>query len=71
MTLLIFLLVLAGALAATYALARGLSRPVRRLADGVARIRQLDIASVPPLPPGPFRELNQASRAFNAMVASL
>ncbi|NQV61848.1 MAG: adenylate/guanylate cyclase domain-containing protein [Alphaproteobacteria bacterium] len=55
----------------TYVLARALSQPVRRLADGVVLVRDLDIKNVPLLPYGPFRELNQAASAFNAMVASL
>ena len=59
------------ALLVTYGLARALSQPMRRLADSVVLIRNLDMKNVPLLPYGPFRELNRAAGAFNAMVASL
>ncbi|MDA1097601.1 MAG: adenylate/guanylate cyclase domain-containing protein [Proteobacteria bacterium] len=59
------------ALLVTYGLARALSQPVRRLADSVVLVRDLDISNIPSLPYGPFRELNQAASAFNAMVGSL
>ena len=59
------------ALLVTYVLARALSQPVRRLADSVVLVRDLDMKNVPLLPYGPFRELNQAASAFNTMVASL
>jgi adenylate cyclase len=59
------------AMLVTYVLARALSQPVRRLADSVVLVRDLDIKNIPLLPFGPFRELNQAASAFNTMVASL
>ncbi len=59
------------ALLVTYALARALSQPVQRLADSVVRVRDLDMKNVPLLSYGPFRELNKAASAFNAMVGSL
>ncbi|MDP6708075.1 MAG: adenylate/guanylate cyclase domain-containing protein [Alphaproteobacteria bacterium] len=65
------LIVLALALAGAYVLGRAVSRHVRRLSEGVARIRDLDVADIEPLTPGPFTELNQAARAFNDMLGSL
>jgi class 3 adenylate cyclase len=52
-------------------LGRGLARPIRRLAAAADAIRDLDIEGVPPLPRNPFRELDVAARAFNAMLGGL
>lgn len=52
-------------------LARGLSRPIRRLSYAASRIRDLDLDAVPPLSRGLFRELNDAAGAFNTMVDGL
>ena len=50
-------------------LGRGLSRPVRALAGVAAKIRELDLEAVPPLPHGRLLEMNQAADAFGSMVA--
>ncbi len=63
--------VLAAALLVALLLGHALSRPVRDLAQAAARIRRLDLAELPRLPRGPFRELNQAAAAFEAMVGGL
>ena len=52
-------------------LTRSLSRPIRRLSDAASRIRELDLAGVPTLGRGVFRELNEAASAFNTMVDGL
>ena len=52
-------------------LGRGLSRPVKTFAQAASYIRLLDIDGAPRLRPGLFRELNEASSAFNAMVEGL
>jgi len=51
--------------------AGALGRPLRRLAVAAERIRELDLEGAPSLRPGPFREVNQAAAAFNAMVSGL
>ena len=61
---------LLGLLAAVL-LGRGIARPVKRIAAGVQRIGELELAEVAPLPPSMIRELDEQSRAFNAMVTSL
>lgn len=52
-------------------LGHALSRPVRDLARAATRIRRLDLEQAARLPRGPFRELNQAAAAFEAMVGGL
>ncbi len=52
-------------------LGRSLGRPIRRLAAAADAIRQLSVENVPPLPRSPFRELDVAARAFNAMLGGL
>jgi class 3 adenylate cyclase len=61
---------LLGLLAAVL-LGRGIARPVKRIAAGVQRIGELELAEVERLPPSMIRELDEQSRAFNAMVTSL
>lgn len=61
------LVVVAAAVAVGWAV-RG---PIARLAEAAAAIRRLDLDRVPALPPSRFRELDDASGAFNAMVAGL
>ena len=51
--------------------ARYLSRPVARLADAAADISELSLDRVQRLPPSVFRELAEASEAFNRMVVGL
>jgi len=54
-----------------FLLGRGLARPIRRLAAAAEAIRDLSVENVPPLPSSPFRELDVAARAFNAMLGGL
>ena len=57
----------------TLPLGRALSRPVRQLAAAARRVRELDLEAPPARLRlrGPFRELNEAAAAFNAMVEGL
>jgi class 3 adenylate cyclase len=52
-------------------LGRALSRPIRRLAAAARCVRELDLEAPPVRLRGPFRELNEAAGAFNAMVEGL
>ncbi len=52
-------------------LGRSLSHPIRELADEANRLRELNFDAPPPRLRGPFRELNEAARAFDAMVGGL
>jgi class 3 adenylate cyclase len=52
-------------------LGRMLGRPIRRLAAAADAIRDLSIENVAPLRRSPFRELDVAARAFNAMIGGL
>jgi class 3 adenylate cyclase len=54
-----------------FLLGRGLARPIRRLAAAANALRDLSVENVPPLPSSPFRELDVAARAFNAMLGGL
>lgn len=62
-------LVLAVVLA--YALGRTMRRPIQELASAASAVRELELDAVPALPRSRFRELDDAGRAFNAMVAAL
>ncbi|MBT6441070.1 MAG: HAMP domain-containing protein [Alphaproteobacteria bacterium] len=48
-----------------------LSRPIRQLSAAAERIRALDVDGAPELKLGRFRELNEAARAYNAMIGAL
>jgi class 3 adenylate cyclase len=63
--------VLALALGVAFLLARGLSRPVRQLAQAAQQIRALDLEGAATLARGPYRELNEAADGYNAMVSGL
>ena len=52
-------------------LGRSLGRPIRRLAAAADAIRELSIENVTPLRRSPFRELDVAAHAFNAMLGGL
>jgi adenylate cyclase len=52
-------------------LGRSLARPIRRLAAAADAIRELSVENVTPLRRSPFRELDVAARAFNAMLGGL
>ncbi len=68
---LISLGVLALALVLALFLARSMSPSVRQLAQAAHHVRTLDLEHAPTLRRGPYRELNQAADAYNAMVAGL
>ncbi len=50
---------------------RRISIPVRRLSEGAAKVHQLDLANVEPIPGSFFKELNDAGNTFNAMLDGL
>ncbi|MBT7294484.1 MAG: adenylate/guanylate cyclase domain-containing protein, partial [Rhodospirillaceae bacterium] len=50
---------------------RSMSLPVRQLAQAAHHVRTLDLEHAPSLRRGPYRELNQAANAYNAMVGGL
>ena len=58
-------------LALSLLLGRALSRPVRRLAAAARHVRDLNLEAPPTRLQGPFRELNEAAAAFDAMVEGL
>ena len=59
------------AVAAAFLLGRLIARPIRRVAEGTARIGHLDLAHVDTLGPSRLLELDNQAQAFNAMLASL
>jgi len=65
------LLLLVLAVAAAFLLGRLIASPIRRVAEGTARIGHLDLAHVDTLGPSRLRELDNQAQAFNAMLASL
>ena len=65
------LLVLTLAVLAAWLLARRLARPVRGFAELARRIGDYDFANLPRLGHSGFREIDQASDAFNRMAAGL
>jgi class 3 adenylate cyclase len=65
--LILSLLCLLGAVAATFWLGRRMAKPVERLAEAAGYVQRLQLAAVPVLPRSHIKELDQAARAFNAM----
>lgn len=65
------LIIMAAAVAATFFLGRLLRQPITRLADAASAVQKLDLDNVEPLPPSRFAELDDAGRAFNAMISAL
>jgi adenylate cyclase len=65
------LLVLVLAVALAWLLGRLLRRPIDQLALAALEVRKLDLDRVARLPRSRFRELDEAQRAFNAMLAAL
>jgi class 3 adenylate cyclase len=63
----IFLVVVAGAWFA----GRSIARPIQRLAQATAAIRNLDLAEARPLDPSRFREIDQATTAYNSLLSAL
>ncbi|MGH1478779.1 MAG: adenylate/guanylate cyclase domain-containing protein [Geminicoccales bacterium] len=55
----------------TYFLGRLLRRPINQLAEAATAVQKLDLDGVPALPRSHFAELDDASRAFNAMASAL
>ncbi len=69
--LVIAILAVLASLAAAIVLARRMARPIGRLADASMRVAALDLHDLEPLPRSSVREIDQAARAFNGMVAAL
>ncbi|MDP6345426.1 MAG: adenylate/guanylate cyclase domain-containing protein [Alphaproteobacteria bacterium] len=65
------LVALVVALAFAWLLARHVSRPFKELATAAKHVRHLTLNDVPPLPASRVREIDDAGRAFDAMVTSL
>jgi class 3 adenylate cyclase len=65
------LAVLLASLLATYVFGRVLRRPVDQLAAAARRVQALEFERVPPLPRSSIAELDDAGRAFNAMLQTL
>ncbi|MCX7355376.1 MAG: adenylate/guanylate cyclase domain-containing protein [Alphaproteobacteria bacterium] len=63
--------VLAISIIVTVMLGRRLARPIREISNYAARIRDLKLDDMPPLPRNRVRELDDAAGAFNAMVGAL
>ncbi|MGH6895348.1 MAG: adenylate/guanylate cyclase domain-containing protein [Geminicoccaceae bacterium] len=59
------------AVASAFLFGRVLRGPVDQLGTAASAVRLLDLDRVPTLPRSSFRELDDAARAFNAMVAGL
>jgi len=59
------------ALASAFLFGRVLRGPIVQLGDAASAVRLLDLDRVPALPRSWFRELDDAARAFNTMVAGL
>lgn len=58
-------------LVAAVIVGRRIARPIVRFSSAAGRIRDLDISQVEELPPSIFRELNEQSNSFNAMLRAL
>ena len=58
-------------LVAAVILGRRIARPIVRFSASASRIRDLDIAQIEDLPGSVFRELNDQSASFNAMLRAL
>ena len=65
------ILALVVSLIAAIILGRRIARPIVRFSAAASRIRDLDVAKVDDLPGSVFRELNDQSAAFNAMLRAL
>ncbi|MHB1217654.1 MAG: adenylate/guanylate cyclase domain-containing protein [Alphaproteobacteria bacterium] len=55
----------------TVMLGRRLARPIREISNYAARIRDLKLDDMPPLPRNRVQELDEAAGAFNAMIGAL
>ncbi len=52
-------------------LGRSIARPIKRLAAASLAVRGFDLADIKPLEGSPFRELDTAAQAYDAMLAGL
>ena len=59
------------AVAGAWLVGYAIGRPILRLARATAAIRTLDLTAARPLAGSRFRELDEAIRAYNALIASL
>ncbi len=64
-------LVLLVAIGATLVIGRRIARPIRAVTERASQISSLDTSEVEPLPPSRILEIDEQSRAFNAMLATL
>jgi adenylate cyclase len=71
MSLVAGIAVLVLALIAAIILGRRIAKPVVRFSEAASQIQDLDLDKVQPLPGSVFKELNDQSRAFNAMLQGL
>lgn len=71
LSLIVGIVALVLSLAAAVFLGRRIARPIVRFSASASRIRDLDIAQIEDLPGSVFRELNDQSAAFNAMLRAL
>lgn len=58
-------------LIASIIIGRRIAKPVVRFSEAASQIQDLDLDKVQPLPGSVFKELNDQSRAFNAMLQGL
>ncbi len=65
------LLIAVGSSLAAAFIGRRISLPVRRLSESATRVHNLELSEVKRIPGSFFRELNDAGRAFNAMLDGL
>lgn len=63
--------VLVVGLGLAFLVGRSLSHPIQQLAEVANRLRELNFEAPPPRLRGPFRELNEAASAFDAMIGGL
>ena len=63
--------VLALSLLAVFLFGRAIARPIRRLAERSRAIRELDLSSARPLGGSFFREIDDASAAYDSMLSGL
>lgn len=50
---------------------RAMGRPIQHLARATAAIRNLDLAQAQPLEPSRFSEIDQATKAYNALLSAM
>ncbi len=65
-----FIALIVSLLAAIY-LGRKIAQPIVQFSNAASGVRNLDLSQVKELPASPFRELNDQSESFNAMLRAL